>query len=366
MPLSATTTAPHTMRRAVSKLLTGALAFAIASVAGLVSPAQAQVRDHAFVLGFQSPRGNSLAEGADRFAETVAKKSGGSMTVNVRPGGTLGGDVQTISAVQAGQVAMTTVSAGLMVSLVKEFSLLDLPYLFDSHEEAWAITDGPFGKKIAERLAAKGLIIIGWNGGGFRHLTNSLRPVEKLEDIKGLKVRVLQSPLFIELWQSLGANPVPMPFPGLYSVLEQKVVDAQENSASLVVSLKFNEVQKYLTLSRHSYFSAMTVFSKVIWDQLNAEERQVILDAQEDTKMRFRNGARLEEIRAIETLRKTMQVSDPSPQQIARLREAARPVVQKYTADADPAVVKVLFSEIDTLRAPVRSAPASESGARAL
>jgi TRAP-type C4-dicarboxylate transport system substrate-binding protein len=109
----------------------------------------------------------------------------------------------------------------------------------------------------------------------------------------------------------------------------------------------------------------MTVFSKVIWDQLNAEERQVILDAQEDTKMRFRDGARLEEIRAIETLRKTMQVFDPSPQQIARLREAARPVVQKYTADADPAVVKVLFSEIDTLRAPVRSAPASESGARA-
>jgi tripartite ATP-independent transporter DctP family solute receptor len=236
------------------------------------------------------------------------------------------------------------------VNFVKEFSLLDLPYLFDSHEEAWAITDGPFGKKIAELLAAKGLIIVGWNGGGFRHLTNSLRPVEKLEDIKGLKVRVLQSPLFIELWQALGANPLPMPFPGLYSVLEQKVVDGQENSASLVLSVKFNEVQKHLTLSRHSYFSAMTVFSKVVWDQLNAEERQVILDAQDDSKWLFRNGAKLEEVRAIETLRKTMQVVDPHAEQIARLRAAARPIVQKYTADADPAVVKVLLSEIDKLR----------------
>jgi TRAP-type C4-dicarboxylate transport system substrate-binding protein len=133
-------------------------------------------------------------------------------------------------------------------------------------------------------------------------------------------------------------------------VLEQKVVDGQENSASLVLSVKFNEVQKHLTLSRHSYFSAMTVFSKVVWDQLNAEERQVILDAQDDSKWLFRNGAKLEEVRAIETLRKTMQVVDPHAEQIARLRAAARPIVQKYTADADPAVVKVLLSEIDKLR----------------
>jgi tripartite ATP-independent transporter DctP family solute receptor len=350
MPPVVTITSPQVMRRAFFTRLTAAASLALALCAGLVSLAHAQVRDQELTLGFQSPRGNTLAEGADRFAEIVAQKSAGRMKINVRPGGALGGDVQTISAVQAGKVAMTTVSAGLMVNFVKEFSLLDLPYLFDSHEEAWAITDGPFGKKIAELLAAKGLIIVGWNGGGFRHLTNSLRPVEKLEDIKGLKVRVLQSPLFIELWQALGANPLPMPFPGLYSVLEQKVVDGQENSASLVLSVKFNEVQKHLTLSRHSYFSAMTVFSKVVWDQLNAEERQVILDAQDDSKWLFRNGAKLEEVRAIETLRKTMQVVDPHAEQIARLRAAARPIVQKYTADADPAVVKVLLSEIDKLR----------------
>lgn len=331
--------------------LKAAAAVVLLCAFGASAQAQAQVRAREFKLGFQSPRGNSTGEGSDKFAELVAQKSGGKLKVGVFPGGALGGDVQTMSALRAGTVDMTSLSAGLLVSLVKEFSLLDLPYLFDSHEEAWAIADGPFGKKLAESLAAKGMIVVGWNGGGFRHLTNSRRPVEKLEDMKGMKIRVLQSPLFIDLWKAFGTNAVPMPFPELYTALEQKAVDGQENPAPLLVAVKFNEVQKHLSLTKHVYLSAVTVFSKVVWDQLNAEERQVFVSAHEESKRIFRDGSKRDETQAIETLRKTMQVVDISPSEIARLRAAAKPVVDKYTADADPAVVKLLFSEIDRLRA---------------
>ena len=116
------------------------------------------------------PRGNSTGEGSDKFAEAIGKRSGGKMKLNVFPGGALGGDVQTMSAVRAGTVDMTSLSAGLLVSHIKEFSLLDLPYLFESHEESFAVVDGPFGAKLAELLAPKGMVIIGWGGGGFRHL----------------------------------------------------------------------------------------------------------------------------------------------------------------------------------------------------
>lgn len=310
----------------------------------------AQVRPREFKLGFQSPRGNSVGEGADRFAEAVARLSGGKMKVNVHPGGALGGDVQMISALRTGTIEIGTLSAGLMVGLVKEFELLDLPYLFDSADHAEAVVDGPFGQKLAEQLEAKGIVSMGFNATNFRNLTNSRRPVTRLEDLQGLKVRVLQSPLALDLWKALGTNAVPMPFPELYTALEQKAVDGQENPVALVLAIKFFEVQKYLSMTRHVALSAMGIFSKVVWDQLNNDERTVFRQAWAEGVKVWRTGARTDEEASLTKLRTLMTVNELAPAEIARLRAAAKPVVDKHSANANPEMLKLLMSEVERLR----------------
>ncbi|HEY6513968.1 MAG TPA: DctP family TRAP transporter solute-binding subunit [Burkholderiaceae bacterium] len=322
-----------------------------AVAAWLPLPALGQIRAREFKLAFQSPRGNSVADGADKFAESVARLSGSKLKVNVFPGGALGGDLQMISGIRSGTIDMGTLSAGLLVGLIKEFELLDLPYLFDSMEHAEAVVDGPFGKKLLDSLDGKGVVPLGFAACNFRNLTNSRRAVTRLEDLQGLKIRVLQSPLALDLWKALGTNAVPMPFPELYTALEQKAVDGQENPVALILATKFYEVQKYLSMTRHVLLAAMGIFSKPVWDQLNNEERTILRQAWTEATKTWRDGARADEDAALTKLRTLMSVNDIAPAEIARIRAAARPVVDKHSASANPDVLKLLLSESERLRA---------------
>jgi TRAP-type transport system periplasmic protein len=161
--------------------------------------AAADVRERKFRFGFQTSRESYMGVGAGFFGEQVKEKSKGKMTVELFPDGSLGGDVQTISAVRGGTIDGTGLSAGLLVTLVKEFGLFDLPFLFQNDEEAAAVFNGPFGKRLGTMLQEKDLVALGFWGVDFRNLTNNKRPVTKLEDVKGLKIRVLQSPLYVDL-----------------------------------------------------------------------------------------------------------------------------------------------------------------------
>ncbi len=336
---------PNTMRVSRRQLVIGT-----AGAALLPAPLLAQVRAREFKLGFQSPRGNSVAEGADKFAEAVARLSGGKMKVNVFAGGALGGDLQMISGIRTGTIDIGTLSAGLLVGLVKEFELLDLPYLFDSSDHAEAVVDGPFGQKLLQTLDSKGVVPLGFSACSFRNLTNSRRAVTRLEDLQGLKIRVLQSPLALDLWKALGTNAVPMPFPELFTALEQKAVDGQENPVALVLATKFFEVQKFLSMTRHVLLAAMGIFSKPVWDQLNDEERTVFRQSWAEAVKVWRAGARRDEEQALARLRTLMSVNEIAPAEIARMRAAARPVVDKHSAGANPEVLKLLLSEVERLR----------------
>jgi tripartite ATP-independent transporter DctP family solute receptor len=209
----------------------------------------------------------------------VQQKSGGKLVIKLFPGGTLGGDLQTVSALQGGTVDLTVLNAGLLVAQVKEFGVLDLPFLFNDAKEADAVVDGPVGQQLFEKLAAKNMVGLGYWDLGFRSLTNSKRPIAKPEDIQGLKVRVVQSPIYIDLFNALGANAAGMPITELYGALEQKAVDGQENPPTVINTSKFNEVQKYLSLTRHMYNPQALLISKKTWDKLSPEERKIIQDA---------------------------------------------------------------------------------------
>src|SRR3712207_227917 len=219
----------------VSSIITSLL---LGSAVLLAGPASAQNSDRTLRFAHQNSVEHPQGQGVKKFAELVEQKSGGKIKVRAFPGGQLGGDLQNVSALQGRTLDLMVLNAGLLVGIVKDFAVLDLPFLFNTPEEADAVVDGPVGKKLFDKAAEKGLVGLAYWELGFRNVTNSKRSIAKLEDFQGLKLRVLQSPLFIDVFNALGANTVPLPFPELYTALEQKVVDGQENPVTVILDSK--------------------------------------------------------------------------------------------------------------------------------
>jgi tripartite ATP-independent transporter DctP family solute receptor len=328
------------------------LALAVAAFAALAAAgAGAQVKERTLKFAFQNQTGHPQAQGAQKFADIVAAKSGGKITVKLFPGGTLGGDLQTVSALQGGTVELTVLNAGILSAQVREFAVFDFPFLFNSGKEADAVTDGPFGQKLMARLDDKGLHGLGYWDLGFRNLTNSKRPIAAADDIAGLKIRVIQSPIYIDLFSALGANPAPLPFPELYPALDQKAVDGQENPNTTILASKFAEVQKYITQTRHVYNPQALLVSKKTWDGMSADERQILTEAAKDSTVFQRAASRSAADSALEALRKAgMTVSELPPEEMEKLRAKVKPVIDKYSASVGEATVKELMSEIDKVR----------------
>lgn len=297
-------------------------------------PALAEIRDQTVKFASANNKGHPQVTGMEKFAELVKEKSGGKIEVKLFPGGTLGGDVQTVSALQGGVIEMTVLNAGILASNVKEFGAVDLPFLFDSGEEADKVMDGPFGTSLMERLPATGLVGVAYWELGFRNLTNNRHPVTKLEDIKGLKIRTIQSPIPVELFNALGANAVPLPYTELYTALETGTVDGQENPSANIINAKFYEVQKYMTLTRHQYNPQIVLVSKKFWDGLNDEEKTVLQQAAVEARDFQRKVSREQDAAALEEIRKTgMEVSELSAEETQKLRDAVKPMIEKFSAD---------------------------------
>ena len=207
--------------------------------------AGAQVNEHSIKFGYGTPSEHPIGQGATKFAELVGQKSNGKIKIRNYPASALGADMQMVSATQGGVQEVVAVSSAPLVGIVKDFGLFDFPFLFANEKEADAVLDGPVGRKLLDKLADKGIVGLCYFENGFRNVTNSKRPITKMEDIAGLKLRTLQSPVYIETFNTLGANAVPMPFPEVYQALESKAIDAQENPYANIHASKYYEVQKY-------------------------------------------------------------------------------------------------------------------------
>ncbi|MDP4075723.1 TRAP transporter substrate-binding protein [Acidovorax sp. A1169] len=317
--------------------------------ASLLSGAHAQERTIKFA--FQNQKEHPQAQGAQKFADLVAAKTNGRIAVKLFPGGTLGGDLQTVSALQGGTVEMTVLNAGILSAQTKEFGIYDFPFLFASPQEADAVTDGPFGKKLLDKLQAKNLVGLGYWELGFRNLTNSKKPITKAEDIAGLKIRVIQSPIYIDMFNALGANAVPMPFPELYTAMEQKAVDGQENPFSTILSSKFAEVQKHLTITRHMYNPQAVIVSKKFWDSLNPADQKAVTEAMAEATTFQRSVSRSQADVALEELKKAgMQVTEFSPAEVDKLRAKVKPVVEKHSDKVGAETVQEVYATLAKLR----------------
>jgi TRAP-type transport system periplasmic protein len=324
------------------------LASALVGGAVLLSgQANAQVSERTLRWAQQNSMEHPQGLGAKKFADLVEQKSGGKIKVRVFPGGQLGGDLQNVSALQGGTLDLMVLNAGLLVGIVKDFAVLDLPFLFNTAQEADAVVDGPVGTKLFDKLPEKGLVGLGYFELGFRNVTNSRRPIAKAEDFQGIKLRVLQSPLFIDLFNTLGANTVAMPFPEVYTALEQRVIDGQENPVTVIFDTKFQEVQKYLSLTRHIYNAQSVIMSKKTWDRLSDEERKIVQDSLNEAEAYQRQVSREKSLQVLEDLKKAgMQVNEVSPQEIARIREKIKPVIDKYAKEAGEPLMAEVNAEI--------------------
>ena len=332
------------------KMSKGLLMVAVCGMFVAVGAAQAQVREQTFRWTTQNPAGHPITQGGQKFADLVGQKSGGKMTVKIFPGGVLGGDVQVLSAVQGGTVDMTSMNSGILQGQVKEFAIVDFPFLFNDAKEADAIMDGPVGKALADKLPEKGLVHLAYFDLGFRNLTNSKRLIKTADDIAGLKVRVIQSPIYIETFNTLGANAVPMPFPEVYTAMEQKTIDGQENPYTVIEANKFAEVQKYLAGTRHIYNPQTMMISKKTWDRLNKSEQDILLAAANEAQAFQRKASRDAQDVALGNLRKTMEYSELPPAEVTKVRAKLKPVIDKYSATVGADFAKQVFAEIDKVR----------------
>jgi tripartite ATP-independent transporter DctP family solute receptor len=319
---------------------------AVLAVAGL---AQAQTKTIKFAN--QNAKGHPVVLGMEKFAELVEARSGGKLKVQVYPGGALGSDQANVSALQGGTLEMAAMNSGIFASVVKDFAIYDFPFLFENPKEADAVVDGPFGTALHQKLEEKGLVGLAYYELGFRQLTNSKRPIARVEDIAGLKLRVIPNPINVDWVGALGANPTPLPFPELYAALEQKAVDGQENPVATIQGAKMYEVQKYMTLTNHQYNPQSVVVSKRFWDALSADEKKVLQDAARESAKYQREQSRAAAAGILDNLKKNgMQVTALPPAEVAKLREKMKPVIAKHTAGVGEVTVKAMLAELDKAR----------------
>jgi tripartite ATP-independent transporter DctP family solute receptor len=317
----------------------------------LASVGWGEVREQTLRFAHVGAPNHPSVMGAEKWAELLKEKSGGKLTLKVFANGVLGGDVQVLSAVQGGTIDMTAMNSGILQSHAKEFAIFDFPFMFESGQEADSILDGAFGKKLGKLVEAKNLYNLAYWELGFRQMTNGRREIGTLGDLSGLKIRVIQSPIYLDTFSALGANPVPMPFTEVYTALEQRIIDGQENPFSVIESSKFNEVQKFLTVSNHMYNPQSVLVSKKKWEALNPDEQEILTSTlTEATKWQRENSRKLAEDSLV-NLKKTMTVSTFPPEELAKIREKLKPVFDKFGESVGTELVKELQAALEQGRA---------------
>ncbi|MCD5981374.1 MULTISPECIES: TRAP transporter substrate-binding protein [Pseudomonas] len=337
------------MQKLMKTLLAGACATSLL-LASVASHA-AEIRERTLRFAFQNVKEHPQGQGAQKFADLLSESSGGKIKVRLFPGGTLGGDVQTVSALQGGTLDITVLNSGILAAQAPDFAMLDFPFLFNDVKEAHAVIDGPVGQKLSAQLDSKGLVALGYWDLGFRNVTNSKHPITRLEDMQGLKIRVIQSPIYLKTFSALGANPVPMAFPEVYTGLEQHTIDGQENPYTVIEGSKFFEVQKYLSATGHIFNPQSLIMSQKTWNRLNDDEKALIRDAAAKAQVFQREVTAESMDKARANLEKQIAVNDISPAEKDRFRERVKTVIDEFSQQLDAGLVKMMYDEIAKARA---------------
>jgi TRAP-type transport system periplasmic protein len=267
--------------------------------------------------------------GIDVFAKEVETRTQGRIKVQPFYSGSLGGERESIEAVQLGTQELTLTSTGPVPNFVPAARILDIPFLFRDKAHGRAVLDGPIGQEMLKEFESKGFKALAWAENGIRHMTNSKRAVNAPEDLKGLKMRTMENPVHVAAYKGFGIVTTPMAFPEVFTALQQGTVDGQENPLSVIMAAKFDQVQKHLTLTGHVYSPAIFLMNKAAFDKLSAADKQVFLDAAKVAAAANRARVDDDDAKGVAELRsKGMQVID-SPDK-TRFVNALAPVYAEF------------------------------------
>jgi tripartite ATP-independent transporter DctP family solute receptor len=286
---------------------------------------------------------------ARAFKDIVESETSGEVIVNLFPAGQLGGERELIESTKLGTIQICMVS-GAIAGYFRPAMVLDIPYLFSSAPVAWKVLDGPFGKELSETLLKEtGLRNLAYGETGFRNFTNSKRPIKSPADMKGLKIRVMETPLYITMVKALGASPTPIAWPEVYTSLQQGVVDGQENPVGVILNNKFNEVQKYLILDGHAYGTDFILINdKFFNEKLTPEQQGIIKRAAIVAGNCGRAIQQLNSAMGVSALKeKGMEVYSPTTEERAQFKEATQgPVIEWMKSQVDPQWIEKVMNAV--------------------
>lgn len=324
------------------------LALFTAAAVLAATPASAEIKAK---IGHAMPDSHPQAAAMNKFAELVGTYTNGDVKVQTYHGALLGSDEKQLQAVQAGTQEFYVGTLAPLSTRVKEVQVWDLPFMFQNTKEVYAVLDGPSSKKIFEKIEPTGLVGLTWTGMGFRNLSNSRHAVTKLEDIPGLKLRVMANPVALDTWKTIGANATPMPFSEVFPALEVKAIDGQENPLQHMYANKMQEVQKYISLTNHVYTPVALVASKKFWDKLTPADQDGIRKAAVEAGLLQRKLLDEGDIDVIAKFKAAGVEVDAVPaDQLARIQEQVKPVVAKFKPQIGEEFVDGFYAEIAKAR----------------
>jgi tripartite ATP-independent transporter DctP family solute receptor len=313
----------------------GAASLAVAAFGFVPQPHAAQELNLAMVGRITAPEGVAMT----RFAEEIKVKTAGRYIVKIHPGGALGGDRDLLEGIQLGTIDLGVPSTSVIANFVEDLRILDIPFLFRDFDHAQHVLDGPVGKDLLGKFQAKGLVGLAFGGIGFRQLTNSVRPVTKVEDVKGMKIRTQENQVHLTVWRAIGALPTPMALPEVFTALQQGVVDGQENPIGAIINNRFGEVQKYLSITNHAFTPVAVVLSPAVYGKLSADDKAVFTAAARNAMAVCKDEVTKVEQSGKETLQK-VGVTVIDKVDVASFQKALQPTFKAFSEKMDAEIIR--------------------------
>lgn len=302
---------------------------AAATLSALAMGAQAQT---VLKIGYPTSPQSHYGVGSSTFCEEIKSGTEGRFVCEQFPNSALGGEREMIESVQLGTLDLVNTSTGPLGNFVPSVRIVDIPFLFRDYDHARKVMDGDIGEKLLDDMQERGLIGLAWTENGFRHMTNSVRPIVKADDAKGLKMRTMENKVHMDGYKTFGILPTPMAFPELFTALQQGTVDGQENPIPVILAAKFSQVQDHLSLTNHVYSPAILILSPQVWNQLSDADKKVFKAAAQKAAAAQRKKVNDDEANGIDILRKEgMQVVEQVDGE--SFRQAITPAYAEYAKE---------------------------------
>jgi tripartite ATP-independent transporter DctP family solute receptor len=319
----------------------------VAAAAVVLSLAPAAAAPKVIRAGHGVPEAHYEHKAMLEFKRVVEEKSGGSLKVELYPNAMLGSDMEVLDSIRLGTAQMNIPTPSVLGNFVKEFRLADLPFLYPNEDVANRVAEGPWTKKLMKKLEPVGFVGLAVGNFGFRQISNNVRPINTIKDLQGLKIRVMQNTVILDVFRALGANPTPMAFGEVFSALQTGTIDGQENPYANTYQPRFHEVQKYISNSSHMYSWGILVIGKKFYDGLTDKERAIINEAGQTFAVAMRKFSKEDEAAALEKIIKAGNVyTAMTPEARKQMQEAAAPVIEKHGNSVSPEMFKELKEEI--------------------